>query len=635
MEAGLISSILGIANKILTSAILLTGFSLVVYILRHNARSAVGRAFCVLVAFVMIAYLGDLIILQSESAEWTLVWLKLQWVGIAFVPAAYLHFSDALLNTTGSVSRLRHNVVRLSYLGGAATLLLVILTPWVVWDGIDAPFPPRLQAGPLFEVFAVYFFAVIINGAINVNRARKRCLTSTSRRRMGYLTLSFAAPAMGAFPFMLISTLPTLFPTAMLLLILLIGNVGVALMLVMMAYTVAYFGAFNPDRVIKYNLIEYLLRGPLLASLVVVIFVTLPQIEMLLGMSGDLITLFVAALTIILGQMGINLARPFLNRLVYRQDVGEVAWLQALDTRLLTPSDLEQFLENILSSIAELLRVRQAFVVTLRQDRFRIEAHCGSDRVARSFLERYNPRSAFDTLPILPRQRLFQEIDGHLLLPLYDHHRDAISGLLVIERWAAAPQVDESVWSLIEQAETALEDRRLQEGIFAALQEMMPDIAKIQEQHHLMRYVTSPPPLAADSPIDNPGLTRWVKDALTHYWGGPNLTHSPLLKLRAVGARVEAYQGDSVRALRDVLQQAIDALRPAGERSMTSSEWTLYNILDLKFREGWRVNDIANRLAISESDLYRKQRAAIAEVSRTLETIERQSKSQAPQRSAG
>jgi DNA-directed RNA polymerase specialized sigma subunit len=55
---------------------------------------------------------------------------------------------------------------------------------------------------------------------------------------------------------------------------------------------------------------------------------------------------------------------------------------------------------------------------------------------------------------------------------------------------------------------------------------------------------------------------------------------------------------------------------------MTAVEWTLYNILDLKFRQGRRMSDIANRLAISESDLYRKQRAAIDEVARMLTQME-------------
>jgi hypothetical protein len=102
------------------------------------------------------------------------------------------------------------------------------------------------------------------------------------------------------------------------------------------------------------------------------------------------------------------------------------------------------------------------------------------------------------------------------------------------------------------------------------------------------------------------------------------LTHSPLLDLQIVAAAGNRYDGDSVRALREVLRQAIDAMRPSGKRSMISAEWTLYNILDLKFREKVRMSDIANQLAVSESDLYRKQRIAVAEVSRMLANMERQ-----------
>ncbi len=55
---------------------------------------------------------------------------------------------------------------------------------------------------------------------------------------------------------------------------------------------------------------------------------------------------------------------------------------------------------------------------------------------------------------------------------------------------------------------------------------------------------------------------------------------------------------------------------------MTAAEWLMYNILDLKFVQGMRVRDIAQRLAMSEADLYRKQRLAIEEVARTLSDME-------------
>ena len=92
-------------------------------------------------------------------------------------------------------------------------------------------------------IFAFYFFAVVIVGATNIGQARSRCLTPTARRRMGYLAISFAGPALGVFPYMLLTTLPAAISESVLLSVLLVGNVGVAVMIVTLAYTVAYFGA--------------------------------------------------------------------------------------------------------------------------------------------------------------------------------------------------------------------------------------------------------------------------------------------------------------------------------------------------------------------------------------------------------
>jgi hypothetical protein len=201
-----------------------------------------------------------------------------------------------------------------------------------------------------------------------------------------------------------------------------------------------------------------------------------------------------------------------------------------------------------------------------------------------------------------------------------------VLGLLVVQRWTLAPEIGaewaDTVKDLIEQAEVALEDSHLQQGIFVALQQIMPDIERIQKQRQLMRYVSSLPRAIEESPVNDPAFGRWVKDALSHYWGGPKLTDSPLLNLVIVTRTREQYEGDAVRALRAVLEQSIEALRPEGEQKLTAVEWTLYNILDLKFRQGRRMSDIAYQLAISESDLYRKQRAAISEVARMLAQME-------------
>jgi hypothetical protein len=126
-------------------------------------------------------------------------------------------------------------------------------------------------------------------------------------------------------------------------------------------------------------------------------------------------------------------------------------------------------------------------------------------------------------------------------------------------------------------------------------------------------------------------LANLVKDALGHYWGGPRLTRSPLMGLRVVREAIEEHEGNAVNALRAVLRSGIERTKPEGDRRFTA-EWMLYNILEMKFLEGRKVRDIAMRLAMSEADLYRKQRIAIEEVARAIAGMEREAAANADDR---
>jgi hypothetical protein len=129
--------------------------------------------------------------------------------------------------------------------------------------------------------------------------------------------------------------------------------------------------------------------------------------------------------------------------------------------------------------------------------------------------------------------------------------------------------------------------------------------------------------MAADFP-------HWVRDALRHYWGGPNLTESPLLGLELARQALARNDYNPAQAVRDMLSDALEHLKPEGQRSMMRADWLMYNILELKFVRGLRVRDIARRLAMSESDLYRKQRLAVEALAQQLtvmEELERQRES--------
>jgi hypothetical protein len=306
-----------------------------------------------------------------------------------------------------------------------------------------------------------------------------------------------------------------------------------------------------------------------------------------------------------------------------------------LDKRLLTTTDLKQFLENVLTSLCELLRVRRGFVVVMARGRPQIEAHCGSLRACGAFVDSCDlsalakPVSEEEGGSSSLKNGGFTVRDGYWLYPLRTQAGDATVGILGVEAREPEPNLTAEeqgvLEALISQAEVALEDRSLQQGIFTVLNSIIPEIELIQRWRGTVRYTGSPGlETIESSPLYAPDFQQWVKDALSHYWGGPKLTESPLLKLKIVEEALWEQDGNPAKALRAVLNRAIESLKPDGERRMTTSEWILYNILEMKFIQGRRVRDIAGRLAMSESDLYRKQRVAIEEVAKTLVDMEQQ-----------
>lgn len=622
----LLTSVLNLANLVLASTVVLTAFSLLIYLLTHNFRSPVARAFGALLGAVLIVYIGD-VVLYEASAGSIERWLKFQWIGIALTPAAYLHFSATVLRTTNLHSRAREIAILIGYLLSLGFLGLVFFTPLVVYDGVYLPRESHLAAGPLFWAFAFYFAVTVVWGAANIRHARQRCLTRASRRRMTYLELAFFGPGLGVFPYMLLTSLPQGLPDNLFLAILFAGNVSVLAMIVLLAYSVAYFGVLTPDRVVKHNLIHYLLRGPFVGAMVIFVMLTIPKVQSILGLPRDTVLIFAVVGLIVFLQLAINRLKPVIDRITYRQDQEEISWIQTLDRRLLTTADLSSFLENTLAAMCDLLQVQTAFVAVWAGGEHRLEATCGDQAQAARFLEEQN----LTTLTMAGSSEQngpgFVASDGFWLVPLHSQTSDVRLGILGIRARAASPDLEPEEQKLasllIGKAREALEDRYLQQNVFDTLRRILPDIERLRRWRDVTRYAGSPPmEIIGDNPVDSPEFQQWVKDALSHYWGGPKLTESPLLGLRIVQAALREHGGNPASALRLVLTEAIERLRPEGERKMTTSDWILYNILEMRFLRGLRVRDIAGRLAMSESDMYRKQRVAINQVAQVLADLE-------------
>ena len=220
---------------------------------------------------------------------------------------------------------------------------------------------------------------------------------------------------------------------------------------------------------------------------------------------------------------------------------------------------------------------------------------------------------------------------NYWVLPLHQHKRGDLDhdevppflGVLgVAHRQNQRMEADQrnALWLLADRASLALEDRRLQQRVFHSLQDLQPQVDMIQRMRAAGRYDSRASLLNPDLPPES-DLANWVKDALTHYWGGPKFTNSPLMRLQVVREIVGEHDGNTANALRALLRKAVDQVKPEGERRFTT-EWILYNILEMKFIEGRKVREVAGRLAMSEADLYRKQRVAVEAVAKAILEME-------------
>lgn len=626
-------------NQLLTAGIAITAFSLLLYALSFNLRDRVARSFAIIMICVVIVFIGEAIASVSDTPSGMERWLKIQWAGLVFLPPAYLHFSDALLATTGQPSRGRRRmVVRINYIISVGFLIMLpfsLLVGPVVTNGQPSP---HLERTNLTWIFAAVYVAAMIWAWVNFRRAYRRTVTSTSRRRMLYLITGALAPALGAFPYLLFGSSFAGNHQLTFWLVADLINILVSILLVLMAYAVAFFGVPWPERVVKRRLFKWVMRGPVTASTVLSVTTIVRRAGQAFGEVYTAAVPITMVGTLLLMQYLITILSPVWERwFFYGGDRDNLQLLQTLEERLLTTGDLRQFLESVLAGVCDLLQVENGFIVALEPQGAEFIVNIGDERifqpsnVPRKLLQvvRENGtdgKTDGDTL------RLFTW-DNHWVIPIFDRENgtEVLLGLLGAVKNSIDvlnPEQRESLLSLVNRATLALKDRSTQQKVFSSLQSLTPEVDRIQRMRAAASYDGSIILTHPDASFDldqNPNVNKWVKDALSHYWGGPKLSESPLLGLQVVQQTIEEHDGISVNALRSILKEGIGRVRPEGDRRFTG-EWILFNILEMKFLEGRKVRDIALRLAMSEADLYRKQRVAIEAVANAIIDMEQKAR---------
>ena len=488
----------------------------------------------------------------------------------------------------------------------------------IVLDGEPIP---HLTRTPISWAFTAYYALIMFLALLTIWRAWRRTVLSASRRRMTYLLAGSLFLAFGAYPFLLVGSdlaarAPNLFFFSAAL-----GNVLVFWAMVAMAYATAFFGVPWPDRVVKSRLFRWLLRGPVTVFIVLAMLPWVGSLGNLLGIQDSVVLPILVAFSILLMGHLLTLFAPILERFIFNSEDEDVQFLQTLQERALTDTDLRQFLEAVLAAVCDRLQTRTAFIAALEQGQMQRVVEVGDKKLLGKQLSAELPRVA-------------ERADGKAqlfawnkfwLLPLHSLQSDDLLGLLGVLRTRKAElssELREALLSLGGRAALALDDRRQQSQALRSLEVLGPSVDIIQKLRAASRYDQREMLTNLAELPKHGDLVKWVKDALTHYWGGPKLTQSPLRGLRIVQTALQEHDGNPPQAMRAILRKAIERNKPQGQPRLTA-EWMLYNLLEMKFLQGRKVREVALRLAMSEADLYRKQRVAIETVARSLIEMEK------------
>lgn len=634
----LASAILLIVNETLTASNAIIAVSLLLFNLTRNLKNRVAKSSAVVLACVTIAYVADAFIsLEPDYAAHEIA-SRLQWIGIAFMPAAMYHLSDALLATTGLPSRgRRRRAIRILYLVGAGFLLSAAFGE-ALFVFVDAGGFLSIRAGSLFPVYFVYFVTAIGFAFYNVQRARKRCLTQGTQRRMALLQIAILTPALGIFPYSVLLSPGDEFSVFGLLLIN-TANIIIILMLFFLSYPLYFFGSDIPDRLVKKQLLDFLLRGPATGLIALAVVNFSAQATRILGLPSEAFTPPAVVASVLLWQWFVSLALPYFELIfIYRdEDDAQITMLQSLGERVLTRSDLSQLIAATTEAICDYMRIDEAYVTHYVNGSPELLNRVGEAGTSEGdFFSDGSLRQSLASADSRSAGRALVEWRDYVFIPLYssrvsdENSPGRVIGALGLPQGNSSlhAQVDDSnsiLYSYLDRLEKSLEDMRLQSEVYTLLEGLLPQFQMTRSRAVQVEYRQSQAGFAAVETLpDQHELFEQVRAALRHYWGGAGITQSNLINLRIVQARMCRDQDTAVNALRNILQDCIATLKPEGERKLASPEWTLYNILQLRFFERKKVRDVARHLSMSEADLYRKQRVAILAVSDLLLQREKQ-----------
>jgi hypothetical protein len=543
-----------------------------------------------------------------------------------------LRLPDSIQQGLGGVSLpLRRSVVPLAY-GLSLGLAIGGVFPFpmaVPAEGASKPVIVLSEqaGGPLHPLSIAFLFLLGFLATTHLWQGRKHTLGP--RRKGQYTPLFFAVllTTLGGAYLALGITLQLPMPSFP-------GDLAVGIAAVIAGYSVARHNALVEGIAIK--------RDLLYISLVVgsftVFYVVVAQILYMGGHIFSPLTLILIILVAITSLMLYDGLRTTVDRLFYREQFRQLrANLRALAREVGLGQALPEHLQALLAALCRTLQIRSGFIALREEEAYVCEATERSVPLGGAFATAALSASEITELP----RSGGQAPEGMaLLIPLYGG--DGQIGALVLgPKEAGRPYGEEDLMLLDDMADqlaAVIQATRTQEENAQAISEMVTTFR--EREHALQRQVQQmlaereeegQPVLEG---IDEKEWVSLVEDALRRLYDFSYLGEHTLARLQVVGLWLQDQAEDYVthidrgKALSEILVQALNKLRPAGEepsrQAIPPREWYQFLILHDAYVLGELNRDIMSKLYISEGTFSRTRRRAVRSVAKALREMEQE-----------
>ncbi|MFQ6001978.1 MAG: GAF domain-containing protein, partial [Anaerolineae bacterium] len=586
------------------------------YLVTRSPRRRVSWLAALTLWSITCLFFNNLLHLNIAPDETFPLWLTSFRGTVIPAPAFWFHLT--ILFLPPKVWKWQRHLVAAAYL--AAAFLLIIggatnqLLPGVTEAGRELA--SSRQAGALYPYFVGFTLITLALALGNLTYGWLHARGEPGASRQSAILWAATLLGSAGAAYLTISIWQSLpIPT-------LPGEFSLGAGVCLLGYAVAKYDALIEGRVMRTDFLY-----SLLSTAVVTTFFLIFTSALYLHYHLPFAVIILVTVLAIISHSLYDGVRSFLDRLFYGRRYQVLRTnLRVLAQEAGTYRELPDQLQAILAALCRSLGAPKGLIAIKEGETLRVEAALPLKLRGRTL----KPLPAEEVTP-LTSQMADELLGMGLLVPL---HRggEEIGALLLGERATGAysPEELDMLDDLSVQMGAIIQERRLQEESIQQIEALVNDFRDRERelQRRLQAFLAQRRPPEILEGITEKEFVALVEDGLRRlfdysYLGEHKLAHLSMVERQLQSREAPLTHLDRGKALKEVLLQALDKLRPpASQPDPPTLEWYPFLVLHDAYVLGEPNRDIMSKLYISEGTFNRTRRRAVRALAKALLEME-------------